>query len=74
PTIQKPKNLPLRGVGMKGQALSQTGTSNPMVDQDSKKRAFGTELTNICFKRSKLVTENDRAANQHVKPLLASSR
>ncbi|PWA73747.1 DP-E2F-like 1 [Artemisia annua] len=66
PETRKPA---FRWVGMKGQTLSQTGTSSAIVNQDSKKRAFGTDLTNICFKRSKLDSANDMTAHQDVKPL-----
>ncbi|PWA95185.1 DP-E2F-like 1 [Artemisia annua] len=66
PETRKPA---FRWVGMKGQTLSQTGTSSAIVNQDSKKRAFGTELTNICFKRSKLDSANHMTAHQDVKPL-----
>lgn len=54
---------------MTGQTYGQTGTATAIVDKESKKRAFGTELTNICFKRSKLVSPIDVAAEKDVKPL-----
>ncbi|KAK1407264.1 hypothetical protein QVD17_38878 [Tagetes erecta] len=47
PETRKPA---FRWLGMR----SQTGSANVVVHKDSNKRAFGTELTNISFKRSKL--------------------
>ncbi|PWA54850.1 E2F Family [Artemisia annua] len=43
----------------------ETGvTSAEILMEDPKKRPFGTELSNICFKRSKLVSANDMTAHQ----------
>ncbi|KAK9080483.1 hypothetical protein SSX86_000241 [Deinandra increscens subsp. villosa] len=49
PETRKPA---FRWLGKISQTHSQTGPAT--AHQESKKRAFGTELTNICFKRSKL--------------------
>lgn len=66
PETRKPA---FRWLGMRGQTESKTGTSNAFVHQESKKRIFGTELTNICFKRSKLVSSIDVDINEDIKPL-----
>ncbi|XP_076959563.1 E2F transcription factor-like E2FE [Bidens hawaiensis] len=51
PETRKPA---FRWLGMTSQINSQPGPATTVVHQESKKRAFGTELTNICFKRNKL--------------------
>ncbi|KAI3686466.1 hypothetical protein L1987_80144 [Smallanthus sonchifolius] len=51
PETRKPA---FRWLGMKNQTNCQTGKPNAVAHNESKKRAFGTELTNICFKRNKL--------------------
>ncbi|XP_071694414.1 E2F transcription factor-like E2FE [Rutidosis leptorrhynchoides] len=66
PETRKPS---FRWLGFTGQTYGQTGSAISTVDKDLKKRAFGTELTNICFKRNKLVSPIDVAAEYDVKPL-----
>ncbi|KAL8215954.1 hypothetical protein R6Q57_022791 [Mikania cordata] len=51
PETRKPA---FRWLGMTSQTNCQTGPATSVAHQESKKRAFGTDLTNICFKRSKL--------------------
>ncbi|XP_024976361.1 E2F transcription factor-like E2FE [Cynara cardunculus var. scolymus] len=66
PETRKPA---FRWLGMRGRTDSETGTSNALVHKESKKRTFGTELTNICFKRNKLVSPIDVGINEDIKPL-----
>lgn len=67
PETRKPA---FRWLGMRGQTDSKTETTNALVHKESKKRTFGTELTNICFKRSKLVSPiDDVDINEDIKPL-----
>ncbi|XP_038993666.1 E2F transcription factor-like E2FE isoform X1 [Hibiscus syriacus] len=48
---------------------SEKGTADDaFVLNESKKRVFGTDVTNISFKKSKLDTSNDQNPNQCIKP------
>ncbi|KAM0018857.1 putative transcription factor E2F-DP family [Helianthus debilis subsp. tardiflorus] len=51
PETRKPA---FRWLGMASHPNSQTRSATGVAHIESKKRAFGTELTNICFKRTKL--------------------
>ncbi|KAJ9568147.1 hypothetical protein OSB04_004113 [Centaurea solstitialis] len=66
PETRKPA---FRWLGMKGQTDSEMGTAHALVHKESKKRTFGTELTNICFKRNKLVSPIDVDIIEDIKPL-----
>ncbi|KAI3673474.1 hypothetical protein L6452_39593 [Arctium lappa] len=65
PETRKPA---FRWLGMRGQTDSER-TANALVHKESKKRTFGTELTNICFKRSKMVSPIDVDINEDIKPV-----
>lgn len=67
PETRKPA---FRWTGMKSQTNSQTVTTSDLLPKESKKRVFGTELTNICFKRNKLASPVDVAADHDVKPFV----
>nr|XP_043608280.1 E2F transcription factor-like E2FE [Erigeron canadensis] len=56
-------------VSQMSQLVGQTGTANVVVHNESKKRVFGTDLTNVTFKRSKTGSPIPVAAAQNAKPL-----
>lgn len=64
PETRKPA---FRWLGMRSQSQSQTDSKTGLVHPESKKRAFGTDLTNtnISFKRTKTVL--DVGVDQSVK-------
>ncbi|KAL4566574.1 hypothetical protein LXL04_030692 [Taraxacum kok-saghyz] len=66
PETRKPA---FRWLGMKSpsQSQSQTDSKRGLVQEESKKRAFGTDLTNTSFKRTKLVS--DVGSDHSLKPV-----
>ncbi|KAK3035786.1 hypothetical protein RJ639_034602 [Escallonia herrerae] len=55
-----------RWLGMSGR--SQSGPANTLATDETKKRTFGTDLTNTSFKRSKLASPYGAMPYQVVKP------
>lgn len=55
-----------RWLGLGGK--SETGPADALVVlNESKKRAFGTDVTNISFKRNKVDSSNDQSLNRYTK-------
>ncbi|XP_057479508.1 E2F transcription factor-like E2FE isoform X2 [Actinidia eriantha] len=65
PDTRKPA---FRWLGIRGK--SENGSENAFVISESKKRVFGTEITNTSFKRSKTVLPNDGYSIQMTKTQL----
>ncbi|GMI88838.1 E2F-LIKE 3, DP-E2F-like 1 [Hibiscus trionum] len=47
---------------------SENGSADTIVLNESKKRVFGTDVTNISFKKSKVDSSNEQNTNQCIKP------
>ncbi|XVF09216.1 hypothetical protein REPUB_Repub07fG0072900 [Reevesia pubescens] len=54
-----------RWLGLRGK--SERGSADALVLNESKKRAFGTDVTNISFKRNKVDSSNDQNFNLSTK-------
>ena len=54
-----------RWLGLRGK--SDKGPADALVLNESKKRVFGTDVTNISFKRNKVDSSNDQNVNQCTK-------
>ncbi|KAL6997227.1 E2F transcription factor-like E2FE [Sarracenia purpurea var. burkii] len=62
PETRKPA---FRWLGIRGKP--ENGSENAFLRNESKKRVFGTEITNTCFKKSKVALSTDGYANQITK-------
>ncbi|GMI95434.1 E2F-LIKE 3, DP-E2F-like 1 [Hibiscus trionum] len=54
-----------RWLGLRGK--SEKGSADALVLNESKRRMFGTDVTNISFKKTKVESSNDQNSNQCIK-------
>ncbi|KAK8530766.1 hypothetical protein V6N13_030711 [Hibiscus sabdariffa] len=55
-----------RWLGLRGK--SEKGSADAFVLNESKRRTFGTDVTNISFKKTKVESSNDQNSNQCIMP------